>query len=348
MNMFVKKSSPKLLIFACISYTMILLNGCTCNNQKPDISNINLTINADRFERDLFGIDVQNAQTGVERLSRKYGNFFNLFSYQVTTLGSKDSIQLVKNYVSFLSDTNFRNIYTDCETQFGDFAKYNDELTSSFRNYAFYFPKKTIPNVVTLISGFSFPVICDSLTLGISLDMYLGPTYFYYGTLEPPLPNYLRSRMRKEFLVCDAMKGWAQSDYGIDEASARMIDFMIAQGRLIYFLEKILPETEDSIRTGYTAEQLDWCVANEARIWSFFVENKLMFSIDPNLMNKYVNDGPTTNGFPQESPGNIGQFIGWKIVQSYMKNHDELSLQQLMEQKDLLKIFNESNYKPKK
>ena len=76
------------------------------------------------------------------------------------------------------------------------------------------------------------------------------------------------------------------------------------------------------------------------------MENKLLFSIDPNLMNKYVNDGPTTNGFPKESPGNIGQFLGWQIIKSYMKNNTNVTLKQLMEQKDLIKIFNESKYKP--
>jgi hypothetical protein len=231
---------------------------------------------------------------------------------------------------------------------FGDFQKENKELTKAFRYYSYYFPEKIVPKVITIISGFSYPVVCDSTSLGISLDMYLGPAYRFYSTLEPPLPNYLRSRMHKNYLVCDAMKGWAESDYGIDESSARMIDFMISNGRILYFLDKVVPETPDSIKTGFTDAQVEWCKANEKRIWSFFVDNKLLFSIDPNLMNKYVNEGPTTNGFPKESPGNIGKFIGWKIVQSFMKNHPEISLQQLMEEKDLIRIFNESKYKPLK
>jgi hypothetical protein len=176
--------------------------------------------------------------------------------------------------------------------------------------------------------------------------MYLGPSYRFYSTLEPPLPVYLRSRMDRAFLVSDAMKGWAQSDYSIDESRGRMIDFMISNGRIIYYLDKIVPDVDDTIKTGYTGKQLEWCKMNERRIWSFFIDNKLLFSIDPNLMNKYVNDGPTTNGFPKESPGNIGQFIGWKIVQSYMKNHTEITLRKLMEEKDMVKIFNESKYKP--
>jgi hypothetical protein len=154
--------------------------------------------------------------------------------------------------------------------------------------------------------------------------------------------------MHKDFIICDGMKGWALSDYGIDESTARMIDFMVSQGRLIYFLDKVVPDSPDTIKTGYSSKQLEWCYGNEKKIWSFFIDNKLLFSFDPNLMNKYVNDGPGTNGFPKESPGNIGQFIGWQIVKSYMRNHPEKTLQKLMEEKDMLKIFNESKYKPAK
>jgi hypothetical protein len=82
-----------------------------------------------------------------------------------------------------------------------------------------------------------------------------------------------------------------------------MIDFMVAQGRELYFLDKILPDTPDTLKIGYSATQLEWCRNNEKNLWSFFIDNKLLFSFDPNLMNKYVNDGPTTNGFPRESPG---------------------------------------------
>ena len=65
-------------------------------------------------------------------------------------------------------------------------------------------------------------------------------------------------------------------------------------------------------------------------------------------MSKYTNDGPTISAFPKESPGNIGKYIGWKIVSSYLKKHPKLELKQLMEEKDMMKIYQESGYKPAK
>ncbi len=345
--MLIKK---KVYLVVSILLTIFLLTGiggCKSKKEGPEVSDIQLNIKAERFEQDLFSFDTAPKGDKTRFLKNKYGNFFDLYVYQITTLGSPDSVLMSQHINDFINDTNFRSIYNDCEKMYGDFNEQNAGLTSAFKLYSYFFQGKNIPRIITLISGFSYPIICDSLNLGISLDMYMGPTYKYYSTMDPPLPVYLRNRMHKDYLVCDAMKGWAESDYGIDESSARMIDFMIAQGRLIYFLDKIVIDAPDTIKSGYTSNQLEWCLGNEKKIWSFFIDNKLLFSFDPNLMNKFINDGPTTNGFPKESPGNIGKFIGWQIVKSYMINHKEISLRQLMEEKDLVKIFNESKYKPR-
>ena len=346
--MLIKKTLTFVLKRFVIIYIALFIAGCRQNDNRPDISGMSLKIHANRFEKDLFAIDDNNVSEGIRLMKKKYGNFFNLFAYQITSLGTPDSVLMIEHFRSFISDTNFRHIYLDCEKMYGDFSKQDAEFTNAFRYYSYYFPKKKIPEVVTMISGFSYPVVCDSVTLGVSLDMYLGPPYKFYSTLEPALPNYLRIRMDGNYMVSDAMKGWAESDYGIDETSARMVDFMISQGRLIYFLDKIIPEEQDTIKTGFSSSQLEWCRSNEKKIWSFFIDNKLLFSFDPNLMNKYVNDGPTTNGFPKDSPGNIGKFIGWNIVKSYMSVHKEISLEQLMNEKSMQKIFDESKYKPNK
>jgi hypothetical protein len=321
----------------------------SCKNEnKPDVSAVPVNIRIERFEQDFFAMDPDNLQQGLRTLNSKYGKFLDLFMYQVTGIGSRDTGLMFDRLRGFLTDTNFLAIHADCEKMYGDFHIESEQFTKAFKFYKYYFPRKDVPRIVTMISGFSYAVVNDSDNLAVSLDMYLGPDYKFYSTIDPPLPGFIRNRMRSEYLVNDAMKGWAMSDYGIDETTGRMIDFMVSQGRIIYFLEKILPDESDTIRTGYSAKQLAWCFANERKIWSFFIDNKLLFSADPNLMNKFVNDGPTTNGFPKDSPGNIGQFIGWQIVKSFLNNHPDMTLQKLMEEKDMMKIFNESKYKPAK
>lgn len=325
-----------------------LIWSCKGDKKIPDVSNENVTIHVSRFENDFFNIPFSNADSGIEALKIKYGSFADLFLHQITTLGSNDSILTREKVKAFIEDTNFRKLLNDVKQEFPDFKKQEEGLKEAFQFYKYYFPNKSIPEVVTLISAFSYPVIADSTHLGISLDMYMGEGYRFYNTLQPPLPEYLRKRMTKEYLVCDAMKGWAMSDYGIDETTARMIDMMMSQGKILFFLDKVLPHASDTIKYGYSKSQLDFCNANEARIWSFFVDQDMLYSTDPNNLMKYANDGPTTNGFPKESPGNIAQFIGKKIIDAYMEKNPDITLQQLMENNKFDEIMAASKYKPAK
>lgn len=336
------------LLNAFVIYTVMLITACTSKTKHPDVSALSTTVKVERFEVDLFSMDTLHPATAIAQLKAKYGDFFDLYMFRITSLGSPDSILLQQRLLSFIKDTNFRAVAGDCAKTFGDFSQQKEELTTAFKFYKYYFPEKQIPTIVTLLSAFSYPIVCDSSNLGIGLDMYLGKDYRYYFTLEPALPNYLRVQMVKENVVCDAMKGWAMSDYQIDESTAKVIDMMISEGRIVTFLEHVIPDAEDARRLGYSTAQLEWCEKNEKFIWAFFVDNKILFSVDPNILSKYTSDGPTTSAFPKDSPGNIGKFIGWKIVSAYLKKHPKVELKQLMGENDMMKIYQESGYKPQK
>ena len=89
------------------------------------------------------------------------------------------------------------------------------------------------------------------------------------------------------------------------------------------------------------------CAAQVSRAWKKIIDtNHLMWK--RHFDNDGFRDIIITNGFPKESPGNIGKFIGWNIVKSYMSNHKEVTLEQLMNEKSMQKIFDESRYKPLK
>jgi hypothetical protein len=43
-----------------------------------------------------------------------------------------------------------------------------------------------------------------------------------------------------------------------------------------------------------------------------------------------INDGPFTPGMPAESPGGVGNWLGLQMVEAYMNENDELTLQDLL------------------
>jgi len=330
-------SLPPYIIFCAV----LITGSCTHDKKNADVSGVDVNIQTMRFENDL-----EAHYRDISFLSRKYGSFLNLFTYQLLKIGTPDTALLKTRLDDFVHDSDITNIAADARQRYADFSQINEQLTEAFRHYKYYFPEKIIPGIITYISGFNYAVVCADSSLGIGLDMYLGNDSKYYPSLE--LPEYKIRRMRKEYIAADAMRGWAQSEWDQDPMQTDLLSQAIYQGKIQYFLDLVLPSTPDSIKFGFTQKQLEWCGASEKSIWSFFIEHKLLFSSEAALIGKYVNDGPTTNGFPKESPGNIGAWIGFRIVQAYMEKHSGVTLSQLMAENDPRKIFRESNYKPAK
>ena len=72
-----------------------------------------------------------------------------------------------------------------------------------------------------------------------------------------------------------------------------------------------------------------------------------IFSTDLMTMNKYINDAPFTSTISQESPGRLGIWVGWQIVNEYMKKNSDISLKELIQSTDYQNILTQSEYNPK-
>jgi uncharacterized protein YjaZ len=76
------------------------------------------------------------------------------------------------------------------------------------------------------------------------------------------------------------------------------------------------------------------------------MENKDLFKTKSVTLASYLNDGPFTAEVSQESPGRLGIWVGWRIVESYMRNNEHVTIQELMCEGDAQKILEQSFYKP--
>ena len=124
---------------------------------------------------------------------------------------------------------------------------------------------------------------------------------------------------------------------------------MIYFGKQLYLKDVLLPEYNDAEKMGYTPEEIKWCEENESYMWRYFIENEMLYSDDQKLANRFINPAPFSKFYLEidnESPGRVGAWMGWQIVQSYIKNND-VSLEQVL-QLNAKELFEKSKYKPKK
>jgi hypothetical protein len=315
-------------------------------NKTPDVSNIKVDLNVKRFERDFFSIDTNNINASFTGLQQKYPGFLN--DFLVNILGLPNEPDSAALWVSgFYRD--YKPIFQATQSSFPDLNNSIKDIHYSFQLTKHYFPQYALPkNLITFVGpleGYSTVLTREGVAVG--LQQYMGKDFPLYQSeyVKEIYPSYQVRRFEPAYVPVNVMRNITDDLYPPSNKRLSLIEIMIEQGKHLQLLKTLMPNTSDTLLTGYTESQLKGCYENEGLIWNFFVQNDLLYKSDPFLIRDYINDGPKTTPLGESSPGNIGQFVGWQIVKKYLDKH-ELTPEQLMN-KPAKKIFTESKYKPK-
>lgn len=334
----------------CISLLFFLfLMGCKTGKKSPDVSNIPVTVHIERFDQAFFAIDTNQVEQGLHDVGRQFPYFINDFMVNIlgTSTLSDTSAQAFFACRRFIS--SYMPVKDSLDLKFANMGSIETSLKKGFQYLRYYFPKYNLPpKVVAYIGPFDAPgVALTRYTLAIGLQLYAGKQFpFYLSSQGQELfPLYISHRFEPEYVVPNCMKALAEDIYPDQSQGKPLIEVMIEKGKNWWLIDQLLPETADSLKTGFTQKQLSWCLSNEGQIWNFFLDQNL-YSLEPDLIKNYIGDGPYTQGMPDASPGNIGQWVGWRIVQKYAALHPDMLPDQLMKTA-AGSIFEEVKYKPK-
>lgn len=334
------KNTTKIFL---ILIAAIFFSGCNRNPLKIDVSGITDEVKIVRYEKELAALGKQPTQEQLDNLWAEYPDFTDLFSYHIIKTGLPDEEEWIDMMTLFLNDPLITEVYQLTEEKFRHFEPIAKKLIQAFKHYRYYFRDKPLPDIYTCVSGFNQSVFTTETFVGISLDKYLGHSEFYP---QLGLPNYKQRKMIPEKIPSDVMYAWGMSEFEIGPQAVNLLDHMIHEGKLMYFVKATMPAENDTLITGFTHAQLKWCKANEAAMWTFLVENRMLYSSKQMDIVRYINDAPRTASFSEESPGRTGVWLGWQIVQKYMKRNPEIALPELMKNTDYQEILNESAYLP--
>ncbi|MBP9097949.1 MAG: hypothetical protein KBF74_03970 [Ferruginibacter sp.] len=321
----------------------------SCNNEKePDVSNIKIELKTSRFEQDLFSLDTNNLAPQLDQLISKYPSFGENFLSLVLNVDPRwpadTAIIYVKGFISA-----YRNLYDTSTKVFSSFKPYENEIKKGLQFMNHYFPAyKTPKKIITYIGpldGFGDILTEDALVVG--LHHHLGKDFSMYkqSIVQEVYAGYISRRFEPAYIAINAMKNMVLDMYPEKNEDASLVNQMVEKGKRLYVLNRLLPAKDEYMLIGYTKEQLAACYKNEARIWNLFTQNELLQTIDNNVIKNYIGEGPKTQELGEDSPGNIGSFLGWQIVKKYMSKNKDLKLNQLINT-PAETIFSTAKYKP--
>ena len=299
------------------------------NKIDGEIANINIDFTVERFDR----IFAESTPNDLQKLKEAYPF---LFSERYP-----DSL-----WINRMTDTLQQQLYTETNQVFQNFKEEKNDITLLFQHLKYSFPEFKTPRVITVISNVDYrnkAIVTDSIVL-ISLDTYLGGDHEFYNGIQ----YYIKQNFKPSQITPDLATEYAKK-YSYQVSKKTLLDEMIYFGKLLYFKDVVLPLKSDAEKIGYTEEKLNWAIVNESEIWSNFIENELLYSTDSKLPGRFINPAPFSKFYlklDNESPGRIGQYIGWQIVRAYMKNNDVSLSKMLITNAD--DIFIKSKFKPRK
>ncbi|MEM6769702.1 MAG: hypothetical protein AAF597_03870 [Bacteroidota bacterium] len=341
-------------------YLLMLVFGLwACNNDNeelppPDVSGIKMDVKVLRFDRAMMAIDTQNIGQGIAGLDRDFGSFSGIFLKHVIPLRRGDfSPEEQKDVMrAFLTYPLVQEVNERVKAQFSaaDISAQEARLEQALRYYHYYLPGAPAPDtLVTYLAQFELAAfLYGEGQLAVGLDFHLGPDYDYLSVdpREPIFSEYLSRTYTPKHMTEKLMRVLIE-DYIPRPRSGRLVDYLLYEGKKLYLLDKVLPETPNHLLHEVTAEQMGWLERNEVAIYAQLQKENQFYSTDQTLIKKLTQPAPYSQGMPRESPGQAVNYLGKQIIASYVRANPKVTMEELINIEDGQEILAGARYKPR-
>lgn len=320
-----------------------------------------------RFDKEVMSMDPNHIESEMGKLLGKYGRLFDMYLQKGVEVGpayaqgdttkvNASTAQVLRQEI--LGNQGYQAFFHAEDSVYANGMNAEaEELTAAMNRFHHFLPNKPLPSkLIAMFSCFGPKMaVGDHNELMVSMEYYIGSTFDKYKYVDG-LYSYDAINLDRSMMVRDLVLGWIYYNYSDPmDGNCRLIDEMLYQGKLMYIMEACLPQDSKEMLMGYTEDQWEWCEKNEKNMWDYIKENKHLYSYDRLTISKYINPAPHTAYFPYdeskdntpEAPGKAGIWLGWRIVGSYMKKHENATINDLMELTDSQKLLEESGYNPK-
>ncbi|MDL2314708.1 hypothetical protein LJC16_00435 [Bacteroidales bacterium OttesenSCG-928-C19] len=308
---------------------IVAFSGC-----RKDSSDIKVK----RFEQLLFS--EESSKDLYKTLKESEADYKFLFN---APLEDPTYLQILRD---FTADSVLREINDTVQKYYSNLSWLEKDLSKASAKIKKHFPEFGITTCYTLLTDefdyFSRVMVADSF-LAISMNMYVVSNFKGY---DFGLPGYMITMLNKNEILPDCISAIGYHLLGNNEKSDSFLDIIIAQGKILYFMDEVIPNVADCYKIRYNKEQYEWCKSNESLIWSYILERNFLYETDFLKIRHLVNEGPHTQGF-DGAPARLGEYIGWQIVRKYMSKNPT-SLQDLFAETNAQKLLSDSGYKPKR
>jgi|GEM_PF-283962 len=323
----------RIILRTALSLAVVSAAVSSCSHDPLDIETdgVNVSIDYRNFDSLLVNTDTNNLRAAMLKWHVDIPEVIDYTLGYCLNAGEVTNPSVPGYIYQFRTDPYFSREEQRIAANFKDLSKYNAAITEGFRHLKAHLKQVKIPaHVVYINSFFAASAFSTEKDIAIGLDRYLGPNTDVIRELPgDKFPNWIKEAWDPRYLERDALASWIMTHIIPEEDNQTNIEAIIHWGKIIYLTEAAFPEADKSVIIRYSEQDYQWALKNERDFWNYLVKEKMLFITDEKQQANLLKEAPFTAGLPEKGPDRLGQFLGWRIVQSYMKQY-ELTLPELL------------------
>lgn len=176
-----------------------------------------------------------------------------------------------------------------------------------------------------VIIPFRQSIVVGDADVFIGLNHYLGqehPAYKGFSDAD----RATRTSVHIPYHVAEALIATA---YPYSEsAESNLLSRMLYSGAVSKGVLSAVPESSEAELLGWSGEEYEIMKKSEKAVWEKLATENLLFSTDYSVNGSWMSAEPQFAG--TELPGNIGRYMGLRIVESYLRNNPGVKISELL------------------
>jgi hypothetical protein len=295
----------------------LALAGCSSPTLDPAQLGPTPKMTEIRFDSAFFTMDSLHFESDLAKLVQQYPQFSEDYFNRILMLSPKKESKKIGAFYKA-----YRPIF-NATTQIEASKKATPEIIAAFKRFHYFFPTYTLPKQLIYFIGpletYGNVVTKDGLAIGLQLYMGAASSWYYSEQINTIYPTYISRHFAPEYIVVNSIQNILNDYEPLVINGKQLIEQMIEIGKRQYILSQCLPNASDTLLLGYTSNQLKAIEESQGDIWTFVSSQNRLFSVDPSLTTAILTEAPYNDYFGEDIPGNVGKYIGYGIVKSWMK-----------------------------
>ena len=332
-------------VFFIAFFSVLFAFGCNNVNNDPAAKAPLFQVKVGRFDSAFFSMDTTHTKIEIEKLLKAYPGFGEDFITRILLLKRVNDTHGIKVFYR-----NYLPIYKEVQ-KLNAIKIAKPAIEDAFKRLHFYFPKYALTHNVILFVGplesYGNIITSDAIAIGLQMHMGVQSKWYYDEHIQTIYPTYLSRRYTPDYIALSTVQNILSDIYSPSIKSQTLITQIIEAGKIQYIMNACFYNTPDSLRLGYTNEHCINIKNQEEKIWTYLLHEKLIYSTQPMDIDNFMQDAPFSNLFGEALPGNIGKYIGYRIVDAWMQQKAQrgITMEALLNTSSD-KIFEKAAYNP--